>query len=232
MFDELILYDVYCSGDQALILIYCWFIRRSLPKRDLFAVKLQVTHSLTIASVPFTWKSWRPWRRTLFEMACDGSPVAEVMLRSFTQIVEAMLSPEIMSWNSVWVICLVRQSTNTWWGKISNGNLIHQQCLIWGGGVWGTHYWPREESTCGFPPKDRQITDKILSTIFCEAECIVNGRPLTKLTDGANDTVPLIPNHLLVVTPKFLLGSSITVICSVDVGDTASTLPFNLPDVA
>ena len=44
-----------------------------------------------------------------------------------------------------------------------------------------------------------RLNDEILETVLCEAENIVNNRPLTKLSDDANDFVALTPNHLLMV---------------------------------
>ena len=48
-------------------------------------------------------------------------------------------------------------------------------------------------------PKTVRLTDEILETVFCEAESIVNGRPLTKLSDDPCDSTPLTPNHLLLM---------------------------------
>ena len=44
-----------------------------------------------------------------------------------------------------------------------------------------------------------RLTDEILETVFCEVESIVNGRPLTKLSENPNDPSPLTPNHLLLM---------------------------------
>ena len=45
-------------------------------------------------------------------------------------------------------------------------------------------------------PKCR-LTDENLETVFCEVECIINNRPLTKPSDAIEDCLPLTPNHLL-----------------------------------
>lgn len=42
------------------------------------------------------------------------------------------------------------------------------------------------------------LTDEILTTIFCEAESIVNNRPITKVTEDVMDGQPLTPNHFLI----------------------------------
>ena len=41
------------------------------------------------------------------------------------------------------------------------------------------------------------LTDDILRTFFCEAESIVNSRPLTKMSDDPSDDLPLTPAHFL-----------------------------------
>ena len=43
------------------------------------------------------------------------------------------------------------------------------------------------------------MTDDILHTVLCEAENMVNSRPLTKSSDDVNDENALTPNHLLMM---------------------------------
>ena len=43
------------------------------------------------------------------------------------------------------------------------------------------------------------LTDLILSTVFCEVESIINGRPITKTTTDVDDLSVLTPNHLLLL---------------------------------
>ena len=43
------------------------------------------------------------------------------------------------------------------------------------------------------------VTDEVLSTVMAEVEKILNGRPLTKLTDDPNDQSALTPAHLLLL---------------------------------
>ena len=45
--------------------------------------------------------------------------------------------------------------------------------------------------------REQVLDDEGLSTCMCEAESIVNSRPLTKVSDDAHDLEPLTPNHLL-----------------------------------
>lgn len=43
------------------------------------------------------------------------------------------------------------------------------------------------------------LDDERLSTLFCIVESIINGRPLTKLSDDPRDMSPLTPNDLLLL---------------------------------
>ena len=44
-----------------------------------------------------------------------------------------------------------------------------------------------------------RLTDEMLHTVFCEVECIVNSRPITKCSDDVQDVAALTPNHLLLL---------------------------------
>ena len=46
--------------------------------------------------------------------------------------------------------------------------------------------------------KDRIFTDESLQTFLCEVESVLNGRPLTAISDDISDFEPLTPNHLLI----------------------------------
>lgn len=47
--------------------------------------------------------------------------------------------------------------------------------------------------------REQTLTDESLQTLFCEIEAIMNGRPLTNLTDDPSDLTPLTPKHLLLL---------------------------------
>ncbi|XP_022801248.1 uncharacterized protein LOC111338948 [Stylophora pistillata] len=47
--------------------------------------------------------------------------------------------------------------------------------------------------------KQQVLDDEGLSTLMCEVESIVNGRPITKVSDNAKDLNALTPNHLLLL---------------------------------
>ena len=46
---------------------------------------------------------------------------------------------------------------------------------------------------------EQVLDDEGISTLMCEVEAIVNGRPITKLSDDPRDMEPLTPNHLLLL---------------------------------
>ena len=47
--------------------------------------------------------------------------------------------------------------------------------------------------------KGQTVDDEALTTFMCEVEAIVNGRPITTVSDDHNDSEPLTPNHLLLL---------------------------------
>ena len=47
--------------------------------------------------------------------------------------------------------------------------------------------------------KEQVLDDEGLATLMCEVESIVNGRPLTKVSDDPRDLEALTPNHLLLL---------------------------------
>ena len=49
--------------------------------------------------------------------------------------------------------------------------------------------------------KQQTVDDECLHTLMCEVESIMNGRPLTKVSDDPNDLEALTPNHLLLLQP-------------------------------
>ena len=47
--------------------------------------------------------------------------------------------------------------------------------------------------------KEQTLDDEGLLTLTCEVEAIVNGRPITKVSDDPRDPEALTPNHLLLL---------------------------------
>ena len=50
--------------------------------------------------------------------------------------------------------------------------------------------------------RQQRLDDDGLHTVMCEAEAILNDRPITKLSDDPNDLEPLTPNHILLMKGK------------------------------
>lgn len=53
------------------------------------------------------------------------------------------------------------------------------------------------------------LTDEALLTVMCEAEAILNDRPITKVSEDPNDLEPLTPNHLLILKRNPILPPGI-----------------------
>ena len=51
--------------------------------------------------------------------------------------------------------------------------------------------------------KSGRLKDEVLCTLFCEVECQINGRPLTKVRDQVDDAAALAPNHILLLCSNF-----------------------------
>ena len=47
--------------------------------------------------------------------------------------------------------------------------------------------------------QDKPLDDEGLHTLLCEVESIINGRPITKVSDDPRDPEALTPNHLLLL---------------------------------
>ena len=47
--------------------------------------------------------------------------------------------------------------------------------------------------------REQILDDEGINTLMCEVEAIINGRPITKLSDDPRDMEPLTPNHLLML---------------------------------
>ena len=48
----------------------------------------------------------------------------------------------------------------------------------------------------------RTITEELLTTLLCQAESILNSRPLSSISDDITDFKRLTPNHILLVLSK------------------------------
>lgn len=67
------------------------------------------------------------------------------------------------------------------------------------GGLWERMIRTIRKVFAGIAHSNVRWTDDVLHTLFCEAESIINGRPITKTSEDVNDLSALTPNHLLLL---------------------------------
>ena len=96
------------------------------------------------------------------------------------------------------------------WARHSDalGNFVTRKGIEWRfnppsaphmGGAWERLIGVVKRVLRAILPTGTRLTDEHLSTVLCEAEAMVNGRPLTKVSDDPNDLSPLTPNMLLLM---------------------------------
>lgn len=100
----------------------------------------------------------------------------------------------------------LRESINSW-NQTKLENWLKQRTIIWKfnppsashfGGVFEREIRSvRKILSTLFSQQIIRCNDEDFSTILCEIECILNDRPLTKLSDDPNDATVLTPNHIL-----------------------------------
>ena len=70
------------------------------------------------------------------------------------------------------------------------------------GGVYERMIRTIRKVLTGLLVESQRLTDDVLHTFLCEAESIINTRPLTKMSDDINDPTPLTPAHFLLIDVK------------------------------
>ena len=102
------------------------------------------------------------------------------------------------------------------WNNQKIGNYLLQKEIQWRfntptashtGGAWERQI-RTVRSVLNSMRGHQTLDDEGLSTLMCTVEQIVNGRPITKLSDDPRDPSPLTPNHLLLLRagPQFAPG--------------------------
>ena len=98
----------------------------------------------------------------------------------------------------------IRQSMKDW-NQTKIHDYLHQRGIQWKfnppaashmGGIWERSIRTVRKVLC-FVMKEQTVDDEALSTLMCIVEAIVNGRPLSVVSDDPKDLEPLTPNHLL-----------------------------------
>lgn len=103
---------------------------------------------------------------------------------------EKELRQEINAWNQEQIHNFLVQRSTKW--------TFNPPAASHHGGVWERSIRTVRKVMKAIT-KEQLLDDEGLNTLMCEVEAIVNGRPLTKLSDDPRDLEPLTPNHLLLL---------------------------------
>ena len=98
------------------------------------------------------------------------------------------LKKAVASWNQDRLNKFFSNNDITW--KFNPPLALHM------GGIWERMVQSIKRVLSGLT-REQALDDESLSTLMCEAEAIVNSRPLTTVSDDVKDPEPLTPNHLL-----------------------------------
>ena len=71
------------------------------------------------------------------------------------------------------------------------------------GGIWERMIRTIRRILFAILSPNLRLSDEVLATVFCEAENIINSRPITKVSDDMHDDDPLTPNHLLMLNRNY-----------------------------
>lgn len=163
---------------------------RSHPKRygvlftclSITAVHIEVAHSLDTDSFLNALRRF---------MARRGRP-AEIRSDNGTNFVgaEKELRDAVDNWNQQKINEFLLQSQVKWLFNPPTGS--HH------GGVW-ERCIRTVRKVMSAVVKEQVLDDEGLETLMCEVEAIVNGRPLTNVSEDPNDMEALTPNHLLLL---------------------------------
>ncbi|XP_030836004.1 uncharacterized protein LOC115921870 [Strongylocentrotus purpuratus] len=114
---------------------------------------------------------------------------------------EKELRKELESWNQAQLSNSLLQ-VNIKWTFNPPGGSHH-------GGVWERQIRTIRQLLF-FLTKQQTMTDESLQTLFCEIEGIINCRPITRVSDDANDLEALTPNKLLTLKATPMLPPSVS----------------------
>ena len=93
------------------------------------------------------------------------------------------------------------------WNQSKISNMLMQKGITWifnppAGSHFGG-FWERQirsvRRILNQILKQQPLNDERLHTLFCEVEAIVNGRPITRVSNEPHDIEALTPNHLLLL---------------------------------
>jgi hypothetical protein len=165
-------------------------VRRSTEKRYgcVFSCMSRRTVHIEIATSLNTSSFINDLRRFI---ARRGKP-AKIFNDNGTNFVDAEreLREAVASWNSIQTKSFLMQENIEW--SFNPPQASHM------GGVWERMIWSVRKVLSGIL-RSQHLTDELLSTLMCEVEAILNSRPLTYVSDCAEDLDVLTPNHLLLL---------------------------------
>lgn len=100
------------------------------------------------------------------------------------------LKEAIANWNSMRIQEFLRQKEILW--------TFNPPAASHMGGVWERQI-RSVRNVLRFLLKQQTLDDESLATLMCQVEAIINGRPITAVSDDVKDLNPLTPNHLLLL---------------------------------
>ena len=124
-------------------------------------------------------------------IACRGQPT-EIRSDNGTnfQGAEKELREEIAKWNQQSIREFLLQKEIKW--------IFNPPAASHHGGVW-ERCIRTIRKIMNTTVKQQTLDDEGLATLLCEIENVINGRPLTKITDDPRDLNAITPNHLLLL---------------------------------
>lgn len=146
------------------------------------AIHIEVSHSLETES----------FINALQRFIARRGPPTEIRSDNGTNFVGSKreLSRALKDWNQHQITDYLLQKEIKW--SFNTPTASHM------GGVWERQI--RTVRSILMSLLDQQVLDdEGLVTLMCVVEGIVNGRPITKLSDDPSDPLPLTPNHLLLL---------------------------------
>ena len=164
--------------------------RRSQVKRygaiftclALRAVHLEISHSLDTDSFILALRRFIARRGQVKEIRSDNGSNFVGGERELRTMIE--------NWNQVKIHQCLLQRGIKW--------IFNPPSASHHGGAWERLIRSTRKVLNGLV-KEQTLDDESLQTLMCEAESIINGRPLTKVSDDPRDLEPLTPNHLLLL---------------------------------
>ena len=101
------------------------------------------------------------------------------------------------------------ESTSTFWSKMSVGFSIPQPArTTMGSGIWDLYIRTTRKILSALL-KEQILSDEALLTLLREVESIMNGRPMTQISDDPRDLEALTPNQMLLLRSGSLLPPGI-----------------------